>query len=79
MDPKKACEKKGYDWNEVTKTCTRPKVGTIRMTLPRGYPCGGPNRRRKIDNGEVSLPLSVLNELLKASKPAVRAGRKKIS
>ena len=79
MDDQESCERKGYDWNPRTKKCTRPKVGTIRMTLPRGYPCGGPNRRRKIANGEASLPLSVLNQLLKASKPALRAGRKKIS
>jgi hypothetical protein len=69
----KTCEAKGWDW--INGKCVRPNIGRIQMTLPRGYPCGGSPRKRKIDNGERSLPLSVRRLLLKASAP--RAAKKK--
>jgi len=72
----KTCEGKGWDWNETAQTCTRPKIGRVSISLPRGGQCGGSSRKRKIENAERSLPLSVRNFLLKASKKASRAGRK---
>jgi len=69
---KAECEAKGFIWNEVTRTCTMPRIKLIKMTIGRGVGCDGGARavviRRK-------LALDVQKALIKAAKPKRRSKR----
>jgi hypothetical protein len=75
MDRKKACEAKGWIWNEKTKTCTMPKIGIVKFSAPRGPGCDGSTNRKTTGD---ALKLATKKDLLRAAaklrsrKPAAR-------
>ena len=63
---RKACEAKGYFWNEDEQKCSKPVITVVKLTLTRGSICG--NRRIKTRYVRKPLPPKLYKALVMAAK-----------
>jgi hypothetical protein len=52
---KQQCEAKGWNWNPKTKTCKRPKIGLVLMSVNKGSGCDNGSRFEDTKGDELSL------------------------
>jgi predicted metalloprotease len=60
------CLAKGFIW--TGKTCQRPDINTLGLSITRGKKCGGSSKRRRVAKPK-KLSLAVQDAILKAAEP----------
>jgi len=62
---KKACEAKGWIWNEKKNKCIEPDIGTVSFSIPQGSNCDPDGKKRKAKGKKLKKATRL--DLLKAS------------